>query len=107
MDSGLRPLLSGKIAPRSAEMLDIAVVPAKAGRSAKRGERPKDGPEGVGEANHPATCNSPKSHWSPGVRRGDESVVLNFREKIHRPAMAELSFLTVMFSPDSNGPAPE
>jgi len=31
------------------------VIPAKAGRSAKRGERPKDGPEGVSEANHLAT----------------------------------------------------
>jgi len=30
------------------------VVPAKAGCSAKRGERPKDGPEEVSEVNHPA-----------------------------------------------------
>jgi hypothetical protein len=30
-----------------------AVIPAKAGRSAQRGEHPKDGPEGVSEANHP------------------------------------------------------
>jgi len=28
------------------------VIPTKAGRSAKRGERPKDGPEGMSEANH-------------------------------------------------------
>jgi len=28
------------------------VIPTKAGRSAKRGERPKGGPEGVSEANH-------------------------------------------------------
>jgi hypothetical protein len=31
----------------------MAVIPANAGRSAKRGEHPKDGPEGVSEANHP------------------------------------------------------
>jgi hypothetical protein len=29
------------------------VIPANAGRSAQRGEHPKDGPEGVSEANHP------------------------------------------------------
>src|ERR1700741_5180140 len=34
--------------------LCMVVIPAKAGRSAKRGERPKDGPEGVSEANHPS-----------------------------------------------------
>jgi hypothetical protein len=61
MDSGLRPLLSGEIAPRSAEKLDIAVVPAKAGtQRLVTHQKPLD----------------------PGVRRGDESVVLNFREKI-------------------------
>jgi len=31
----------------------LTVIPAKAGRSAQRGEHPKDGPEGVSEANHP------------------------------------------------------
>jgi hypothetical protein len=31
----------------------MLVIPAKAGRSAQRGEHPKDGPEGVSEANHP------------------------------------------------------
>jgi hypothetical protein len=62
MDSGLRPLLPGKIATRSAGMLDIAVVPAKAGTQ--------------------RLVTHPKS-LDPGVRRGDESVVLNFREKIH------------------------
>jgi hypothetical protein len=30
------------------------VIPAKAGRSAQRGEHPKDGPGGVSEANHPS-----------------------------------------------------
>jgi|GEM_PF-2246313 len=30
------------------------VVPAKAGRSAERGERPKDGPEGVSEVKSPS-----------------------------------------------------
>ena len=31
----------------------LVVIPAKAGRSAKRVERPKDGFEGVSEATHP------------------------------------------------------
>jgi len=47
----------------------LLVVPAKAGRSAKRGEHPKDGPEGVSEANHPATLRRPKGA-EPGLRRG-------------------------------------
>ena len=45
------------------------VIPAKAGRSAKRGEHPKDGPEGVSEANHPSSLRSMDS----GLRRNDDS----------------------------------
>ena len=37
----------------SATRIPTTVIPAKAGRSAQRGEHPKDGPEGVSEANHP------------------------------------------------------
>jgi hypothetical protein len=37
------------------------VNPAKAGRSAQRGEHPKDGPEGVSEANHPSRIQT----WIP------------------------------------------
>jgi len=42
----------------------MAVIPAKAGRSAQRGEHPKDGPEGVSEANHPFALMHPEK-WIP------------------------------------------
>ena len=48
-----------------------SVVPAKAGRSAKREERPKDGPAGVSEANHPVTLRIFKS-LGPGLSQDDE-----------------------------------
>jgi hypothetical protein len=85
LGTGVRPRLSGEITSRSAEMLDIAVVPANAGTQ--------------------RLVTHPKS-MDPGVRRGDEWTVLNFRKKIQHPAMAEISFFTVMFSPDSNGRSP-
>ena len=33
----------------------LSVIPAEAGRSAKRGERPKDGPEGASKASRPVS----------------------------------------------------
>jgi hypothetical protein len=61
------------------------VIPAKAGRSAQRGEHPKDGPEGVSEANHPATYRASKA-LDPSFRWDDDSVVLNFPGKLPRIA---------------------
>jgi len=49
----------------------MSVVPAQAGRSAKREERPQDGPEGVSEANHLVSLMIFKS-LGPGLRRDDE-----------------------------------
>ena len=52
---------------RSVEMF---VIPAKAGRNAKRRERPKGGLKGMSEANHPAASRSSKA-LDPGFRRDD------------------------------------
>src|SRR5581483_8382597 len=55
-----------------------SVIPAKAGRSAQRGEHPKDGPEGVSEANHPvpwALCKS----LDPNFRWDDEHLAIPAR----------------------------
>jgi hypothetical protein len=48
MESGLYRSIEFELPARR-----LTVIPAQAGRSAQRGERPKDGPEGVSEANHP------------------------------------------------------
>jgi hypothetical protein len=81
MDSGFRPLLSGENDAlqkmRNARQFSQKiqryriVIPAKAGRSAQRGEHPKDGPEGVSEANHPVPLTLCKS-LDPSFRWDDE-----------------------------------
>jgi len=52
----------------------MVVIPAKAGRSAKRGERPKDGPEGVSEAHHPFAL-MPKAKMDSRFRGNDGRVL--------------------------------
>ncbi|MFC3654102.1 hypothetical protein ACFONN_21365 [Dyella humi] len=59
----------------------------QAGRSAKREERPKDGPEGVSGANHPVSLTMFKS-LGPGLRRDDEHL--------------GISVSRAKFSPDSD-----
>jgi hypothetical protein len=68
-----------------AKMAKTFVIPAKAGRSAQRGEHPKDGPEGVSEANHPATYKASKA-LDPSFRWDDDTVALNFPGKLPRIA---------------------
>src|SRR5581483_992516 len=55
-----------------------SVIPAKAGRSAQRGEHPKDGPEGVSEANHPVPLALCKS-LDPSFRWDDERLAVPAR----------------------------
>ena len=52
----------GETSCRSCKKTPRPVIPAKAGRSAKCVERPKHGPGGVSEANHPVTCKAER-HW--------------------------------------------
>jgi hypothetical protein len=66
-------------------MAKTFVIPAKAGRSAQRGEHPKDGPGGVSEANHPATYKASKA-LDPSFRWDDDSVALNFLGELPRIA---------------------
>ena len=54
------------------------VIPAKDGRSAQRGEHPKDGPEGVSEANHPVPFTLSKS-LDPSFRWDDERLAIPAR----------------------------